>query len=140
MGLLDGSLTLCVDDLLSMFFNSQFEFASAMVPIFGPVGKALLNTTDDKWFNDKVSLSPVIGLVNKGVRTPRDVWNAAVEGASKGRAVRNTLDLIAISTRVPIGFLGRPIGFLLDVQEGRAEPEGILDYTRGLITGKPGNR
>ena len=38
-------------------------------------------------------------------------------------------------TSLPAGALGRPLGYLAGMADGKYEPSGPLDLTRGLITG-----
>ena len=48
------------------------------------------------------------------------------------------LQLMGIMSGLPLGPLGKPIGYQMDVEAGKANPENLVDYTRGLVTGKSG--
>jgi hypothetical protein len=49
--------------------------------------------------------------------------------------VRDVLTLITLLTGVPVSALGRPAGYLVDVERGEIEPESGYDMIRGMITG-----
>lgn len=72
------------------------------------------------------------------MRAPYSVYKAIVDGGSKKHAVRDSLTAVGILTGVSTGPLMRPLSYLADIDEGRAEPSGPIDFTRGLVSGKPG--
>lgn len=61
------------------------------------------------------------------------------EGSDK-RAVKDVLTALGVLTGWPTAALARPAGYLADVKEGKADPENVLDLTRGLISGRDVNR
>ncbi len=127
-----------MDELLSVFFGSQFRMATAMVPILGPTILAGANAFNDKPYDDRISTSPVISLLESAARSPHSLYKAMLEDGSKKRAVKDFLSILGLATGLPVTPIGRPLGYLIDVNEGMANPEGVADFTRGLITGKPG--
>jgi len=42
-------------------------------------------------------------------------------------------------TGAPLLPLSKPITYVMDVNEGEADPSGPVDFARGLVTGKGGN-
>ena len=128
-----------LDDVMSAFFNSQFRSASAMFPVVGPAANAGVNAFNDKWYDDRISTSPAISMVESSVSAPHSVYSAISGDGSKKRAVRDTLSLMGLMTGMPLAPLSRPAGYLVDVSEGKADPSGPVDFTRGLVTGKAGN-
>jgi hypothetical protein len=52
-----------------------------------------------------------------------------------GRNVRDVLTMLTTFTGVPVSALGRPAGYLVDVERGEIEPESGYDMIRGMITG-----
>ncbi len=127
-----------LDDAFRIFFGSQARTASAMLPVAGPTVMAGINATNDKWYDDRISTSPSISMVESSVKAPVSVYKAINDKGSKSKAVKDSLTLLGLLTGVPLGALGRPAGYLIDVAEGEAEPEGPVDFTRGLVTGKRG--
>jgi Large polyvalent protein associated domain 22 len=129
-----------MDDLIRMFFSSQFEALTAMVPVAGALVNTAVNQWNKKWYDDKITTSPAVTAVESAVRAPHSVYKAIVEDGNEKRAVKDTLSLIGMATGLPAGALGRPLGYLADVHQGKANPKGALDVARGLISGQDVNR
>jgi len=128
-----------LDDLMSTFFLGQFRSATALFPVVGPTVQAGINSFNDKWYDDRISTSPAVSMIESAVKAPSSVYNAIVEDGSKKKAARDLLTALSLATGLPLSPLARPIGYLSDVSEGKADPSGPVDFTRGLITGKPGS-
>jgi len=128
-----------LDDLLATFFTSQFSTATAMFPIIGPSVKASVNAFNDKAYDDKITTSPAISMVESAVSAPHSVYEAIANDGSKKKAARDVLTAIGLMSGIPTGPILKPLSYMADVTEGRAEPTGPIDYTRGLVTGKPGS-
>lgn len=131
-----------MDDFLSLFFGSQFRAATAMLP-GGQILNAGVNAWNNKGYDDKISVSPSISMLESVGRTIalKPFYDLAEGSAGKRKmAVKDMLTTLGMLTSIPVAPLARPIGYMIDVNEGRAQPTGPIDYTRGLITGKPGAR
>ena len=126
-------------DMLGIFFFSQFNTATAMLPAIGPTVKATVSAMNDKPYDDRISVSPVVQAIERSVQAPNSVYQAIANDGSKRKAVRDLFSAIGMISGVPTGPLQRPLSYLADVDEGRAEPTGPLDFGRGLITGQPGS-
>jgi hypothetical protein len=129
-----------VDDLLLSFFGSQFKTLFAMIPYVGQAGNAIYNRMFTKTLaDDKLSLSPVISIIESTVVAPVSVYESIKENKDlKKKTVKDMLQLMGIMSGLPLGPLGKPIGYQMDVEAGKANPENLVDYTRGLVTGKSG--
>lgn len=127
-----------LDDAMDVFFNGQFRLALALLPGAGQVIQTGFNAFNNKWYDDRVNLSPAVAAVEGVVRTPHSVYQAMFEDGSKKRAVRDFLSAVGTLTGIPASAASRPVGYLIDVQEGNANPKGVIDFTRGLVTGRPG--
>jgi hypothetical protein len=125
-----------LDDILAAFFGGQFRTAAAMIPGVGPAVVAGVNAFNDRWYDDRISTSPMISVLESSVRAPHSVYKAVAEDGSKKRAVKDVLTAVGMATGLPVAPLGRPLGYLADVEEGRANPEDAADFTRGLISGR----
>lgn len=128
-----------LDDMLSTFFSSQFSTATAMFPIVGPVVKSAVNTLNDKPYDDKLTTSPAVSMIESAVKSPLSVYKAIADGGSKKAAIRDSMSAIGLLTGIPTGPIQKPASYLADVSEGEADPTGPIDFTRGLVTGKPGS-
>lgn len=128
-----------LDDMLTGFFGSQFRTATAMIPYGGQFLNAGLNRFNDKPFDDRVSLSPVISTLESMVGVPSEVYKAiSGDMPNKRKVTKDALMFVGVASSLPIGPLGKPAGYLIDVAEGRARPSGPVDFTRGLVTGRAG--
>jgi hypothetical protein len=129
-----------MNDLIAMFFNSQFRAVTAMVPGVGPVAQNVLGYFNGKPYDDHITASPAISMVESAGRTPFSVYKAIMDDGNQKKAVKDTLTLIGLMTGLPAGALGRPLGYLADVNQGKAQPENAMDFARGLVSGQDVNR
>jgi hypothetical protein len=133
----DGSY---LNDIMSIFFGSQFRAGSAMIPVVGSTAQAGVNLWNNKAYDDRISTSPAITMVEGSLRAPKSTYNWVKNGDGGSRAIRDWLTLMSLMTGAPVAPFGKPIGYIMDVSEGKAQPKGGLDYARGLITGKKGSK
>lgn len=126
-------------DGMSLFFGSQARTLAGMVPIAGPAVTAGFNAWNDKPYDDRISTSPTVSVLETVIRTPQSVYKAVAEEGSVKKAVRDLLISIGMITGLPLGQLGKPVGYLIDVQEGEAQPESAMDVVRGLMSGRDVN-
>ena len=132
----DGSIA---DDLYDVLIVSQREYGLAMLPLVGPAINAGLNRNDDKFYNDKVSASPVF----EGISAVTGVVSSIIpniEGEFKQQKPRDYLTALGIVSGLPVLPLYKPAKYLQAVESGEAQPKGPVDYVRGLTTGKKGVR
>ena len=123
-------------DGMALFFSSQARTALGMVPIAGPAALAGFNAWNDKPYDDRISTSPTVSIMETVVRTPSSVYEAVAEEGSWKKAIRDLLITTGIITGLPLGQLGKPMGYLADVAEGEAQPETAMDVIRGLMSGR----
>ncbi len=128
-----------MDDIMDIFFGSQLRTATALIPLVGPVLTAGVNRWNDKYYDDRISTSPIISMIESTVAAPESVYQAIMNGGSSKKAVRDTLTAIGLISGLPVAPLSKPIGYGIDVMEGKADPTGPIDFTRGLVTGKAGD-
>lgn len=128
-----------LDDFFRLFFGEQFSSFAATVPVVGQVAAVAQGATTPQTYDDRFRLSPAIQLAETAIAgTIRTAGRVAEgEGIDK-RGVRDTLSLLGLITRLPLQPLSKPISYMMDVEEGRAQPTGPIDFARGLVTGRPG--
>jgi GGDEF domain-containing protein len=127
-----------LDDAFEMAFGAQLKQITAMLP-GGAAIMAGLNWSNDKIADDRASQSPAIDAVTKVVGTLVTLPEMLMDEKDlKARQVRDTMTALGLLTGLPVGVAAKPINYMRDVNAGRAEPKGALDYTRGLVTGQPG--
>ena len=126
-----------LDEWLALFFGSQFRTLAAMVPGAGQGVSLAVNLTDDKVYNDRLSISPGMSMAETTIRGGVNLLQGEVFDERLTKAeVRDTLTLIGMATGAPTGALARSAGYLVDVVNGRADPENPAEFAVGLTTGR----
>lgn len=130
-----------IDDLYDVFIGSQIDLALAMIPVVGPSINAGLNQINDKHYDDRVSASPAAtALTAIAGTTAKLATGKLTDDKGVKHDVGDGLTAIGIMTGLPTGALRRPVGYMIDIDSGKARPTGPIDFTRGILTGKPGAR
>lgn len=125
-----------LDDWIAQVFGwGTLRAGTALVPVVGQTVNALANTFNKKPYDDKISTSPAISMIESAVSVPSDVYKLAAGNGSATKTVRDVASLISLTVGVPASAAARPIGYLTDVQTGKARPTGPVDVARGVITG-----
>jgi hypothetical protein len=129
-----------VDDFLDLFFGSQLKTMFAMIPYGGQVATATYNKMfTEQQYDDRVSMSPAISVLEGTTGLAVEVYKKVAKDAdNEKKLTKDALTLIGVMTGLPTGPVGKPVGYLMDVSSGKASPTGPIDFTRGLVTGKPG--
>jgi hypothetical protein len=127
-----------LDNLASAFFVGQIRATTAMVPGVGQLAQAGINMFNDKWYDDRISTSPVLSSLEAAARVPNDLYKIAESGGEMRlkRPIQDILTALGLMTGLPLATFGRPLGYMADVEQGYVEPESSADMTRGLISGK----
>ena len=127
-----------LDDFLEWFFGSQTRFALSMVPVVGQITSAALGGFTEKPFDDKISTNPTFSVLESSGRVPSQIAKSVFEGESFDRRdIRDTMTLLGLVTGLPLGTLGKPVGYQAGVMQGDIVPTDPLDHARGLLTGAP---
>lgn len=131
-----------IDDLLANFFGYQLKTVAAGIPYAGQFAVAGINRVMTKnQLDDRVSLSPAVSILENMVTVPGAVAEQIIErGELSKKTVKDALMFLGVASSLPIGVLGKPVGYIMDVESGKAQPSGPIDFTRGLVTGKPGSQ
>jgi hypothetical protein len=126
-----------MDDMWQVLVSSQFEFGMAMMPLLGQAVNAGVSRGDSKFYNDRMSASPVFEALS--VTTDYITPDFISGGESFKKAnVRDGLTALGIVTGLPLRPFAKPVTYLKDVKSGKANPTGPIDFTRGVVTGKKG--
>ena len=126
-----------LDTFMDWFFGSQIRQGVAFVP-FGTSAYTLATTAfDDKPYNDRMTTSPSVASLEAATVGVGKAAIAVVDEEKDvtGKNVRDVLTLLSLATGIPFSVLGRPAGYLVDVQRGEVEPTSTYDMIRGTITG-----
>ena len=126
-----------LDVFMDWFFGSQIRQGVALVP-YGTTAYTLATTAfDDKPYNDRMTTSPSVASLEAATVGVGKAAIAVVDEEKDvtGKNVRDVLTLLSLATGIPFSVLGRPAGYLVDVQRGEIEPTSTYDMIRGTITG-----
>lgn len=131
----DGDGTL--DEWLAMFFGSQASTLAAMVPVVGQAATLAFNQFDDKVYNDRLNISPALSMVESAAAGVSEILQGeAFDDRLKKAEVRNVAILVALATGMPTNVIAKPLGYELDVQAGKKDPDNAAEYAIGLTTGR----
>jgi hypothetical protein len=124
---------------LDSFFGSQFRTATATTPMVGPLLNTVVGKFTDQPFDDRLSLSPVLSVLEGVAGVPNQIYKGLTKDqVNEKKVLKDVLMLTGIASNLPIAPLGKPLGYLMDVESGKARPSGPVDFARGLVSGQPG--
>lgn len=124
-----------LQDWMAWAAQSQVKYLSAFVPMGGPIVSAAMNTFKGKQPDDRISLSPVISSTTSLYKTGQEMFGDGE--VQDGRLIRDIMSAFGFITRIPLGQIAKPISYAVDVNEGNQEPDGPINYMKGLIAGPP---
>ena len=109
-----------------------------MVPLLGQFAVAKYNKKFTKSvYDDKLNMSLAISTLDQITDFPINLYkNIKEESVDAGRTTKDFLTFLGVVTKTPLGLPSKQLKYLIDVAEGKIEPTGPIDLTRGLITGK----
>jgi hypothetical protein len=132
------------DDLFRLLFSAPLDTAVAMVPGVGRGAKIMAESawsaiTDEKprYGSDRIQTPAGIAAIESFAKSPKE-FAALVKGELTRRQAKDMLTVIGILTGLPVGAAARPIGYTLDMNQGKAQPDNVLDLARGMTTGYSG--
>lgn len=129
-----------MDDVMGLFFMSQFKYATAMFPYGGNVINSAVNRWNTSVYDDSITTSPAIAMIENTVAAPKSVYDTIVSGKNEKKAIRDSLTAIGLLSGLPAYALYRPLGYLSDVNEGKADPKNPVDFARGVVSGNRGSK
>jgi hypothetical protein len=124
-----------LDDWMAALFGGSLRYATAMVPVVGQTVNAVVNMSNSKPYDDRISTAPAISMIEAAARAPSSVYKAIAEDGKPSKAIKDVATLISMSVGLPANALAKPAGYVADVMADRVEPTGPVDYGRGIITG-----
>lgn len=127
-----------LDEMLQWFFGAQAKFAIAGIPVVGQITNAAIGGFTPAAYDDRISTSPAISVVESSARLPGAIYDAIASGEGMTRRdVRDVFNLLGLITGTPLGAAGRPVSYGYAVAQGEVEPTSAVDAARGLVTGTP---
>jgi hypothetical protein len=130
-----------LDEIFELLFFEPLRFGLAFIP-GGNILPVPFNVLNDKPYDDRISTSPSISTLESSTTGTVRALQAIVDPDKDvtGKNVKDVFTLLSLISNYPLTILGRPLGYLQDVGTGRVEPEGPIDFIRGVVTGKTGRR
>jgi len=124
-----------LDDWLAAIFLGTLRSIIALVPVAGPVATAAVNAANNKPYDDRISTSPAISMIESTMRAPFTIYAAMTEDKHPQRAVRDFATATAMLFGLPAAPIGRTVGYMAGVANNDIEPTSGFDMARGLVTG-----
>ncbi len=126
---------------MDLFFGSQSKYLAALLP-GGTILNTFLNQFNEKPYDDKLNVSPVVSTGESAITGVATLLRSTYDDEAKvtSKTIRDVMTAIGLGTGLPTGVIGKPVKYLSDVSTGKADPSGPVDFTRGLITGRPGQQ
>lgn len=121
-----------IDDVADVLIMSQVRFGAAMFPFGGSALRFVEGQLNDKVYDDRLSLSPLVGAIE----AVRGVPALLTRDELKSRDVRDTLNFFGTISGLPLGYFGKPIGYMIDVEQGKQSADDAVDLVKGITTGR----
>ena len=121
-----------VDDIFDVTVLAPMRFATATIPGGAMATRFVEGQFTKAPYDDRLSISPAISMIE----SIRGVKGLLTKDELKSRDIKDSLYFFSTFTGLTVSPAGRPIGFMLDVEQGKQTVDGPVDYTRGLITGR----
>ena len=139
-GLVDEDEDGYLDEILEFIFFSNARYASAYIPTGSTFLMLPFNLFDDKPYNDRITISPSISLINSTMQGSFRFFVNAIDPDKdiKGNEIRSIITLMGLIGQVPTYPFAKAIGLLHDYKDGRWVPRGPIDLIRGLVSGQKG--
>lgn len=125
-----------LDDAALFIINSNVRYLLAMVPGLGNAGNAIWGAFDDKSYNDKVSLTPVVAVPEKITKSIIGAKRSVENGEVDARAVRDTLSAVMMLLGGGGNAVGKAGGYAYGVATGEYDPEHAGDVIQGVMSGR----
>lgn len=113
-----------LDEFLAFFFGAPLRNIAAMTPFVGQIGMVTYNSFNRKPYDDRMSTAPAVSMIESAASAPHSIYKAIADDGSTKRAIRDTLTLISIATGIPVAALGKPLGYIADVEQSKVRPRG----------------
>ena len=95
---------------------------------------------NSKPYDDRISTSASVSALESTARAPMSLYKAIADDGSWKKGVKDTLTALGMITGLPLGQMGKPLGYVSEVAQGNISPESPSDVVRGLVSGKDVNR
>lgn len=125
------------DDFMDILVGAQFRYLTAMVPGGGVINSVMGKFTKNP-YDDKISLSPAFSNLERAFGAIDSIPKAISGGGNDSKAIKDALSALGLATGLPAAPVAKPLGYIADVKSGKAKPSGPVDFSRGLVTGRPG--
>lgn len=102
--------------------------------IYKQIGISAMNIFTKNPVDERMT-TPVTAALEKSVAITRDVLSG-----NRRSMITDGATIAGLITKMPIVPLSKPINYVSDVAAGKAKPTGPIDFTRGLVTGAPGQK
>lgn len=120
------------DEVIAWLFATQAKAALGMVPGFGPIAAQAFS--GDARVADRLQPAPAWTMLQALARSVSNLTSG--NPRFTGRQTADLFQLIAGATGIPVGGVGKSLGYMQDVAGGRVFPRDAFDYLRGAVSGR----
>jgi len=138
----EEEITILLGKLLIL---SQVKMVGNFVPGVGTAVNWGIGQFTDVMYDDRLSASPVLSIVEGGGKSLANVAVDAYELATEqetsrsvARSVADILNAFGLIFGLPTNWFKKPASYLIKVSEGEARPDGPADIVEGLLSGRDG--
>jgi len=124
------------EEALEVLVMEPIRFGAAMIPGGGTAFRFIQGKFNDKIYDDRLSISPLQGMFEAS----QGIVNIFSKDEIRGRDMRDSLNFFGTVSGLPLGTAGKPVGFMIDLEQGKQRAENPVDVTRGIVTGRSGKR
>jgi len=137
------------DEVAATFFKlfvvSQGKFVGNFLPGLGATLNFAWARATPEYYDDRLSISPVLSIGEQGGAGAVRLIQDGIEYASEGNferdpssMVKDFLNAVGVLFGIPTNWFNKPLTYLMKVDEGTADPEGVADYVQGFLRGRDG--
>ena len=131
----DGSY---LDDwLMAVFVYGPIRTATAAVPVLGPAINSTVARFNSNPNDDRISVSPVVNAIETVGAVPHDLYQFTQGKGNARQTIRDVGTMITMGTGIAVTPVTKTLGYAGGVAQGKIQPTGPIDLTRGLISGAP---
>lgn len=121
---------------VDFYLTANAEVLVAMAPGVGAGAQAVVAVTDDNPVNDRLNTSPMLSYLGRSAQgLGQLLFGEMTDEDVKSKEVKNLLAMIGL-TGIPTGQIGKSVGYAIDVEQGKKEPESTVDYALGMVRGR----
>ena len=129
------------DDIWQNLILAPIEGTAATLPGGAMFSRLVAGQFTDAAYDDRLSMSPMVGALEAGRGVSNITKKLLTDGKDvSGRDIRDFMSFLGLVSGLPLNALGKPVAFMMDLDDGKQRADNTLDYTKGILTGRSGKK